>query len=684
MWRVLCSLFCLATLACVSPAPTAPLARPPAAPERPQALRIEPARIALPLGQAASLRVRGSAAGEARCSSSEGALPRLPDGRLSIASPSGPGVVEVSCQSDTRRAFAQVTFTTARVLPLRDPYAGGVVLFKLRRAPVDPHEPRGRQTLGLPTLDRLLSRLGGYAFPAFPFERSATLDRVGLDRWIAIELPETVNYYEAVRLLRADRQVLPESYWPEDGDYLRVEATESWPIALTRPQPAPSSGLRPAHASKLAPVSATEAFAAGKLGWELQAIGLPRAWVRGRGAGVGVAIIDTGVDLNHVAIARNLRSKRDETLSFDADGNGIPGDEAGVNLAHLAIARGTGAPRLSLGLLANVSDWSGADAHLRPSLWGHGTAIAALAAGTGDADGRLGVAPEAWILPVDIQENLRATRSRLLEEDPRMRLLPGTPVAFSPLRSPLWARAAGVAYAVREGVRVLTCAWPPLEPAWMLHDALQYAEDNCVLAVCADSEDPSGTASSPARWRASRDARHTGVYDAWAGTVRPDFFERPLRGLVWAAGLEGSPAPVPGAGPDLLVSLHSRAGDPIRSAASNPRNDSGPLPDRRSMAFARPGAAAGLVAGAALLISARRPDLEPLTLRNALLDGARNEQGRRVLWIPGALEAAERRPQGRCVQRDEVREQAWWERMRLRASKPGPDPAEPATEISWP
>ncbi len=186
-----------------------------------------------------------------------------------------------------------------------------------------------------------------------------------------------------------------------------------------------------------------------------------------------------------------------------------------------------------------------------------------------------------------------------------------------------------------------------------------------------------------ARQRASRDSRHTAVYDAWAGEVRPDFFERPLRGLVWTAGLEEPPAPVPGEGPDVSVSLHSPAGDPIRSAASNPRNDFGPLPDRRSMAFARPGAAAGLVAGAALLISARRPDLEPMRLRNALLDGARDQQGRHVLWLPGALEAAERRPQGRCVQ-DQAREQAWWERMRLRASKPGPDPAEPATEISWP
>ena len=676
----------MGVLACASPSPAPELARAPAPPDQPQLLRIEPARLARPLGEAASLRVRGSSAEGTRCSSAEGALTRRSDGTLSVPSLLRPGVVEVTCQSDGLRAFAQVTFTDARVLPLRDPYAGGVVLFKLRRAPTDPADPRGRQALGLPSFDALLSRLGAYAFPAFPFDRSATRDRVGLDRWIVIELPEHVNYYESVALLRSDRNVFPQSYWPEDGDYLRVEAAQSWPIALTRPHPAPSRA-RSSRAPGPNRVSVSQAVGARKLGWELQGIGMPQAWSWGRGAGVGVAIIDTGVDQNHVSILGNLRRKRDETLSFDADGNGIPGDEAGVNLAHLAIAHGAGAPRLALGLLGNVSDWSGADAQPRARRWGHGTAVAALAAGTGDADGRLGVAPEAWILPVDIQENLRATRSRLLEEDPRMRLLPGALHSVSPLRSPLWARASGVAYAVREGVRVLTCAWPPLEPAWILRDALLYAEDNCVLSVCAVRDAASGMAGYPARWRASRDSRAAAVYDAWTGSVHAGFFERQLRGLVLAGGLKTSLA-APGHEPDLSVSLYQpSAGRAIRSAASDPRNDASPTPDRRSMVFARPGAAAGLVAGAALLISARRPDLDPLAVRNALLDGARLQQGAPTLWIPAALEAAERRREGRCAQRDEPKEQAqepWWKQVRIRASTPGRGPAQPDSEISWP
>jgi len=686
-------LVCLAPLACASPPPLGsetPLWLAPRPPDDPAALRLEPARLVLALGETATLSLQGASSPRARCSSDRGAVSLHPDGTLPVASLSAPGVIDFSCQVGALRAQAQVTFSAARVLPLRDPYAGGVVLFKLRRAPDPPESPIGRQTLGFRSLDALLRRLDAHAFPAFPFDRSRTLDRVGLGRWVAIELPPGVNYYQALAWLRADRHVLPQSYWPEDGDYLRVDATEGWPAALVEPRPGP--GARPPRGPQLTPVAVGGTRAAGKVGWELEAIGAPQAWKRGRGDGAGVAVIDTGVDLNHVSISGNLREKREETPTFDADGNGIPGDRVGVSLAHLAIAHGAGPPRLALGLLSNVSDWSGSDARPLPRRWGHGTALAALAAGTGDADGRLGVAPHAWILPVDIQENRRVTRSRWLDEDPRMRTSPGPPAAEPPLRSPLWARAAGVAYAVREGVRVLTCAWPPLEPTWILHDVLLYAEDNCALAVCASRGRPSSSAGHPARWRAhgaQGRSSHGELYDAWTGEVRPGFFKRPLRSLLLADGFDAPPSSRVGNEADLRVRLRSPSQDrAIRSAASDPRNDSTPLLDRRSTAFARPGAAAGLVAGAALLLSARRPDLEPLALRNALLDGARSVQGEPLLWIPGALEAAERRPRGRCVQveEEEHAQKPWWERVRVRATmrQPGVESAEPAPEVRWP
>jgi subtilisin family serine protease len=587
-------------------------------------------------------------------------------------------VVDVVCRAEEVRASAQVTSTDARVLPTPDPYAGGVVLFKLRRTAENAESPVGRQKLGLRTLDNLLGALGAYAFPAFPFDRTGTLDRIGLDRWIVVDLPTDVNFYQAVALLRADPFVYPESYLPEDAGFMRVHAAGAWPVALQAPRPDRGSaeGSRPVSAGKYrlparppcAPPCGLGRARRRGVSWDLEMIGAPLAWKKGVGTGVGIAVIDTGVDTNHLSISANLRTKPEETPGFDADGNGVPGDWIGINFAHLAIAHGDGGPQLALGLLSNVSDWDGlSEARAASSFRGHGTAIAALAAGTGDAGERLGVAPRAWILPVDVQENLRVTESRLLEEDPRMRTVPGQPASFPPLRSPVWARAAGVAYAVSEGVRVLTCAWPPTEPHWILHDALLYAEDNCVLAVCAEkgstptkasplprvSAGEAGDRAYPARWRSSwLQTQHAGggdVFDVWTGSVRPDFLERPLRALLVAGGAEGSPPALLGPEPDLRIPLRSPSGAAsIRSAASNPRNDSSPIPDRRTAAFSVPGSAAGLVAGAAALIGALRPDLEPLAVRNALLDSADPEHAAAGLWVPGALEAALRKPRGAC------------------------------------
>lgn len=661
MRSVLCTLAGLVLWACASPFPAAVpeqlLWRPAAAPDAAAQLRIEPARLAVRTGEAVTLRVRGLLARRAHCS---GAQMIGSDGTLELAARSTPGVSDVVCRVAELQASAQVTFTRARVLPNADPYAGGIVLFKLRRTPTDATNPVGRRATGLRSLDALLEIFGAHVFPAFPFGRGNTDDRVGLGRWVVIELPENVNFYQAVALLRADRNVYPESYLPEDADYLRVRGTGTWPLAFEKPR----EGASPSH---LKPVSARDPIPPAMSSWDLDAIGAPLAWRTVQGAGTGVAVIDTGVDMNHVSLSDSIRAKPGERPGIDADGNGIAGDWAGVNFAHLAIAHGEGGPRLALGLLSNVSDWDTVSPGTRPQAWGHGTAIAALAAGSGGVAGRFGVAPQAWVIPVDVQENLRVTQSRLLESDPRMRLLPMTPASFAPLRSPVWAHAVGVAYAVRERVRVLTCAWPPMQPSWILHDALSYAEDNCVLAVCALEDADSASVSS---YIGSGD-----VYDAWTGEVRREFLARPPRSTLWVDGLQERAVSVQAPEPELRVRLRSSsAATPLRSAASDPRNDMRPLPDHRSAEFTRPGAAAGLVAGAALLVSARRPDLEPLAVRNALLEGARPHKSDKLLWVPGALGVAERQPRGACVlpTEPESAAQAWWRRLRIRVSHRGP------------
>jgi hypothetical protein len=633
--------------------------------------------------------LRGTLANHASCTwpggASDGPLIRI---RPRFAS----GMVDVVCRAEDLHTEAQVTFTNARILPKRDPYGGGVVLFKLRRTPRVVTGPLGRQVLGLRALDRKLRALGAWVFPAFPFDRSDTLDRVGLDRWIVVDLPEHVNFYQAVELLRSDSDVYAESYLPEDADFLRVRDAGDWSVSLLEPRR--SDGERDTLIKPLTHGSETPPEAG--LSWDLVGLGAPEAWQHGRAKGVGIAIVDTGVDANHLAISPNLRVKHDEARDFDADGNGIPGDWAGINFAHLAIVHGEGAPHLALGCASNVTDWDGIETNRTPGSPGHGTAIAAAAAGAGGAGGRLGVAPQAWILPVDVQENFRTTVSLLLEDDPRMRTLSGSSAS---LRSPIWARAAGVAYAVREGARVLTCAWPPAEPHWILHDVLVYAEENCVLPVCSSRQDLSDEEAPlrgyPARWRSSwlreRGAGTGAVYDAWRGEVRSDFFQRPLRGLLMTGEGRGPGAQSLGIQPDLLAPLSPSDSGGVTSAVSNPRNDTTPLPDRRTALFPDSTISAGLLAGAAALVTGQRPDLEPLRVRNALLDGARFESGAHRAWIPGALRVLKGRPQGSCsallqhpgLQRAD--DKPFWQRVKIHVDLENPaDEPDSLRQVSSP
>jgi serine protease len=98
--------------------------------------------------------------------------------------------------------------------------------------------------------------------------------------------------------------------------------------------------------------------------WHLKTLNITEAWTRGNstGAGVTVAVIDSGVDSRHV----------------DLQGQVLPG-------LDLVDARG--------------------DADT--DLVGHGTTVAALIAGKDDAAGVVGIAPKAKILPVRVldQEN---------------------------------------------------------------------------------------------------------------------------------------------------------------------------------------------------------------------------------------------------------------------------------------
>jgi subtilisin family serine protease len=663
----------------LSPGPELPaLWRPPAAAAEPERLRLVPVHAVARLGESVQLHVEGPLAASAHCVT--GAGETEPPPLLEIASPERPGVVDVLCGAQGARASAQVTFTDAQTLPVSDPYAGGTALFKLRALRV-PLGPVGTRAVGLAVLDAKLERLSAWALAAFPFADPAADDAAGIARWIAVDVPAGVNYYQAIDWIRRDPAVETASWLPVDSQWLAVEARAQWPARFAPIAAAPADGalVRPVSNAVPAP---DPAFATR----DLRSVGAPDVWSTITGRGVRIAIVDTGLDVNHAALAPNLMFKPRERPGADTDGNGVPGDASGANFAHLALVRGAGPPELALGLQSDVSDWHGALEGARD--WGHGTAIASLAAGAGGPGARLGVAPRAELVAVDVEENLRIAQSSLLAGDPRLR---EREAGGPPLRSSTWARAAGIVYAVNARARVLTCAWSDDAPHALLHDALAYAEDNCALPVCAVEEPPGPLDSFPAQWRggwlARRGERSGRALDLWTGELLAEFFARPLDATLLAGALEARGEPTPEAdevAPDLFAPTGGwRGRGGVAAAASNPRDDQTPGPDYRATAFHGPAAAAGLIAGAAALISELRPDLEPAAVAAALRSGARDASGRPLLQVGGALRAAQKQPPGQCraplarTRTTRIASQPWWKRVRWEATPGRADDSPP-------
>ncbi|HUY51939.1 MAG TPA: S8 family serine peptidase [Streptosporangiaceae bacterium] len=140
--------------------------------------------------------------------------------------------------------------------------------------------------------------------------------------------------------------------------------------------------------------------------WWLNSLHVTKAWLSSRGAGVTVAVLDTGVD----------PTQRDLT-----------------------------------GSVISGTDFTGSGRTPGGAFWGaHGTAVASLIAGHGHgghhADGIMGVAPQAKILSV---------RVTLESKDPLL----ANPTVVAALPA---AIARGIRYAVRHGAQVIDL---PLDPA---------------------------------------------------------------------------------------------------------------------------------------------------------------------------------------------------------------------------
>ncbi len=168
------------------------------------------------------------------------------------------------------------------------------------------------------------------------------------------------------------------------------------------------------------------------------------AWTESTGAGVIVAIVDSGVDAMHPDLTDQLWSNQGETLNgIDDDGNELVDDVVGWDTV----------------------DWDNDPSPVGPgSDAAHGTMVAGIVASSVNGIGMTGIAPDARIM------NLRACHAGFC-----------------------WSLdvAEAILYAVDQGADIINLSLggpaiddPPME------QAIQYARQNGVVVVAAAGNDP--------------------------------------------------------------------------------------------------------------------------------------------------------------------------------------------------
>jgi hypothetical protein len=181
--------------------------------------------------------------------------------------------------------------------------------------------------------------------------------------------------------------------------------------------------------------------------WNLNAVNAPEAWAQGyTGAGVIVAVIDTGVDYYHSELAGNIWTNDDIAGNgIDDDGNGYVDDYRGWDFAY-----GDNDPR---------------------DIDGHGTHVSGTIAAANNGLGATGVAFGALIMPVQVLDN-----SGWGSWD---------------------AVAAGIRYAVENGANVINLSLGG-GYSTAVASALAYANQRGVFVAAAAGNDGASTPGYPA------------------------------------------------------------------------------------------------------------------------------------------------------------------------------------------
>lgn len=171
-------------------------------------------------------------------------------------------------------------------------------------------------------------------------------------------------------------------------DHPAVEVVQA--NRLYVPTPAVSVGSSPAVPAAASPggdVSSSSALPIknAEVPWGVARIGAPAAWKTTQGAGVVVAVIDSGVDLAHPDLADRFWTNAGEAsgaAGVDDDGNGVIDDLHGVNL------------------VANPIQEDAPPSGDPTDVIGHGSHVAGTIAARLDGWGVVGVAPQARIMAI--------------------------------------------------------------------------------------------------------------------------------------------------------------------------------------------------------------------------------------------------------------------------------------------